>query len=447
MQSWKPSDLPGSRLVGFTIKPTVAPLRPNGYEDNLYAVEGGRLENCIFPEVYFKDDFAYLSLSVAVNCLFVSGKLDGEIVGDSCLWNCTVVTKAYVCTAELKNTIVYSTGSWAMELDGPCPIYNSIFFNVSGQPSTDPKFIDTGHGAYSLAQDSPCIDAGNNAYSAYDTDLNGGARIVNGTIDIGAYEYGSTPAYEESAGIESSYGPFVPGEKVLLTIPALVGYKAKKLPSGLKLNKKTGEITGAAKKPTGEAGVTVTFTKKNEPTLTAQFVVGPIPTISVTLEGDTEKCKVTGANKAYLVGKKVSLMAKGPKGTAFVGWFKDGAPWPSEEEFLEPKIKYVMTAESLNLVAQFKAEEVSVACDTSAGCVVKDRVSFPVIVDCESGLKSVSAKKLPSGLKYNKKTGCIEGAAKKTGTYPFSLTVTTKAGSKVTQSFALTVREAETPLR
>ena len=242
--------------------------------------------------------------------------------------------------------------------------------------------------------------------------------------------------------IEHSYGPFVPGEKVSLMIPALVGYKAKKLPSGLKLNKKTGSITGAAKKPTGEAGVTVTFTKKNEPTLTAQFVVGPMPTINVTLEGDTEKCKVSGANKAYLVGKKVSLQAKAPKGTAFVGWFRDGEPWPSEEECLEPKIKYVMEAENLDLVDRFKAEEVSVTCDTSAGCVVKEQVSFPVAVDCESGLKSVSAKKLPSGLKYNKKTGCIEGAAKKAGDYTFSLMVTTKAGSKVTQDFALAVMDA-----
>ena len=246
--------------------------------------------------------------------------------------------------------------------------------------------------------------------------------------------------------LADSYGLFVPGERVEIEIPGLAGYAAKGLPSGLKLNKKTGEITGAARKPTGEAGVTVTFTKKDSPTLTAQFVVGPIPTINVALEGDAEKCKVTGANKAYLVGKKVSLQAKAPKGTAFVGWFRDGEPWPSEEECLEPKIKYVMEAENLDLVARFKAEEVSVTCDTSAGCVVKEQVSFPVAVDCESGLKSVSAKKLPSGLKYNKKTGCIEGAAKKAGTYPFSLTVTTKAGSKVTQSFALVVREAETPL-
>lgn len=322
------------------------------------------------------------------------------------------------------------------------PDYGSTVFDCSIYAAADRKVVDYHNEHGGPDWNYTGILSGVTTYVNHDNGWN--EIVATGTWQGCPIQYigpSVTPA------IESSYGPFVPGEKVSLTIPALIGYTAKKLPSGLKLNKKTGEITGAAKKPTGEAGVTVTFTKKNAPTQTAQFVVGPIPTINVTLEGDTEKCKVTGANKAYLVGKKVSLMAKGPKGTAFVGWFRDGEPWPSEEEFLEPKIKYVMTAESLNLVAQFKAEEVSVACDTSAGCVVKEKVSFPVIVDCESGIKSVSAKKLPSGLKYNKKTGCIEGAAKKAGSYPFSLTVTTKAGSKVTQSFALTVREAETPLR
>ena len=760
-QTWAPSDLPGTTLVGFTIKPTIVP-KPN-QEGDVFAVVGGRLKNCIFPDVYFPS-YCYLNLSTAINCLFVSGTLDEDIVADCCLWNCTVVTKAYVCTAELKNTIVYSTGSRAMELDGSCPIYNSIFFNVSGRPSTDPVFTDTGRGDYSLAQDSPCIDAGNNAYVFSDANLNGGARIINGTVDIGAYEFGSEyswienqdgsvtiteirgdvsdvlmlpsqlggkpvsaigpgvlagdegdgvvpsiktlivpeglrrigedsfsrcpylakivlpksleeigegaftagadslpfnnykwkdyenfgvreikvadgnesfgvkdgvlvdrkngvavvccvsvtsvslpeeiceigehcfaycqslstiwfpsslqtigkeaflfcrqlkaldfsgtslseigknafggcvnltevkfPASLEDIGknafywcnalrsvtyegnappsteeiymtsnddlatprllpdaqrketplshvvsyvnvgatgwgdipgvwlgcpiqyigspvtspIESSYGPFVPGEKVSLTISALIGYTAKKLPSGLKLNKKTGEIAGAAKKPTGDAGVTVTFTKKNGPTLPAQFVVGPIPTISVTLEGDTEKCKVTGANKAYLVGKKVSLQAKSPKGTAFVGWFKDGAPWPSEEEFLEPKIKYVMTKENLNLVARFEKERMSidasvlqfaafkVGAEVAEGAVV-------VNVETQSGLKSLKASKLPSGLKLkqNKATGVwsIYGKPKKAGGFTVTLKATAKSGAVETLVVPVTVGDKE----
>ena len=429
-QTWAPSDLPGTTLVGFTIKPTIVP-KPN-QEGDVFAVVGGRLKNCIFPDVYFPS-YCYLNLSTAINCLFVSGTLDEDIVADCCLWNCTVVTKAYVCTAELKNTIVYSTGSRAMELDGSCPIYNSIFFNVSGRPSTDPVFTDTGRGDYSLAQDSPCIDAGNNAYVFSDANLNGGARIVNGTVDIGAYEYGSTPLYEEPEGLESFYGPFVPGEKVALTIPALVGYAAKGLPSGLKLDKKTGEIAGAAKKPTGVAGVTVAFTKKNEPTLTAQFVVGPMPTINVTLEGDTEKCKVKGAG-SWLVGKKVSLSATAPKGTAFVGWFKDGEPWPSVEESKKTKLSYVMTKESVSLVATFDKEKMRVACPALASAsftvgVAGAAAGIPIEIETQSGVKSVAVSKLPSGMKYDKKTGLIVGAPTKAGTFNVTIKVTAKSGA------------------
>ena len=218
-----------------------------------------------------------------------------------------------------------------------------------------------------------------------------------------------------------------------------IGYSAKKLPSGLKLDKTTGTITGAAKKPTSADGVTVTFTKAGEETRVAQFVVGPIPLLNVAVEGDVAKCKVTGGNKAYLAGKKVSLSAKPPKGTAFIGWFRDGKPWPDVNTYLNARQKLVMPAENLNLAARFKAEVVSIFCDVSAGCMVKESVSLPVSVECESGIKSVSAKKLPSGLKYNKNTGCIEGAAKKAGMYTFALTVTTKTGSKVTQNFDLNV--------
>ena len=53
----------------------------------------------------------------------------------------------------------------------------------------DPRFVNAANGDFHLAAGSPCIDAGVNSYVAGATDLDGNARIVNGKVDIGCYEY------------------------------------------------------------------------------------------------------------------------------------------------------------------------------------------------------------------------------------------------------------------
>jgi hypothetical protein len=55
--------------------------------------------------------------------------------------------------------------------------------------SNDPLFVNQGSGDLHLQSNSPCINAGNNAYVTVTNDLDGNARIKGGTVDIGAYEF------------------------------------------------------------------------------------------------------------------------------------------------------------------------------------------------------------------------------------------------------------------
>ena len=64
----------------------------------------------------------------------------------------------------------------------------------TGNITTDPQFIDTGSDNYRLGSSSPCINQGNNSYVVGAIDLDGLPRIIDGTVDMGAYEYiGSQP--------------------------------------------------------------------------------------------------------------------------------------------------------------------------------------------------------------------------------------------------------------
>ena len=136
------------------------------------------------------------------NCLVYSNaaKNAGGIF-NSVINNCTVVD----------NSSEYGGGTYS------CSIYNSIIWNNSasiasnnsynceiiyscslplptgeGNISNNPEFaehLSPDNGGFMLQLNSPCINSASNAFAPMPVDLAGNPRIINGTVDMGCYEF------------------------------------------------------------------------------------------------------------------------------------------------------------------------------------------------------------------------------------------------------------------
>jgi len=142
-----------------------------------------------------------ISSSVANNCKIIGNK-GTEFSGgayQSTLFNCTIIGQyhtygAYAC--NLRNCIIYyndgSFGGTSTITNCCTPSLTSgfgILFSGAGNFTNAPLFINWTGGDYHLQSNSPCINAGNNAYLSGTNDLDGNPRVVGGTVDVGAYEF------------------------------------------------------------------------------------------------------------------------------------------------------------------------------------------------------------------------------------------------------------------
>ncbi len=152
------------------------------FTDNSSGLEGGAVRSCTVNNSIFTGNAASYGGAVcyctAKNCTAV-GNTSSTYAGgamNSALYNCI-----FCCNTN--NGQVYD-------------IYGNTAFNTcasdaptgNGNTTNAPLFVGRANGDFHLLPSSPCIDAGNNAYLSADTDREGNPRIVNGTVDMGAYE-------------------------------------------------------------------------------------------------------------------------------------------------------------------------------------------------------------------------------------------------------------------
>ena len=141
-----------------------------------------------------------VSLGTANNCL-ISGNSAGRggALQSAKANSCTIVGNSAVqngggaYSSTLKNCII-----WYNESPIGNDLYNGTAQNscspdvthgLDGNFTNAPGFIDYENGDYHLMSSSPCINVGTNDPLSGAVDLDDNPRIVDGIVDVGAYEY------------------------------------------------------------------------------------------------------------------------------------------------------------------------------------------------------------------------------------------------------------------
>ena len=126
--------------------------------------------------------------------------------------------------------------------------YSNVQGGLSGigDIDADPCFVNPENDDYRLLPDSPCIDVGDPCYvaGANETDIEGNSRVINGRIDIGAYEYsGPFRLVPNVVGLSQAEA-----EQAIISVDLTIGVQTKQyshtVPAGIVISQ--GPVSGTS---------------------------------------------------------------------------------------------------------------------------------------------------------------------------------------------------------
>jgi hypothetical protein len=153
------------------------------------------------------------------NCLITSNSAASRGGGtySATLSSCTVVANSSSqqgggvdeSQTLLNSVIYYNSAPFGTNINGGGAFTNCCTTPLPGYGANNltnaPLFLNLNGGDFHLQSNSPCINAGDNAYVATSTDLDGNPRIKGGTVDMGAYELQNPSSVISYAWLQS-YG-------------------------------------------------------------------------------------------------------------------------------------------------------------------------------------------------------------------------------------------------
>jgi len=158
---------------------------------------GGEINDCMIRSnlaVSGGGGGVYCQSDSAINRSTISGNSAGEGGGVYCGYGGSLHNSIlYFNTASLSGNNYYNSGS-GIRYEYCCTTPALDVGWGGNNIADDPLFVDVAAGDYHLQSGSPCIGAGNNAYVVESQDLEGNARIINQTVDIGVYEFSGNDA-------------------------------------------------------------------------------------------------------------------------------------------------------------------------------------------------------------------------------------------------------------